>query len=49
MYMDRGRGGRRDLHLCRVNWVVVIGRNEFPYFLVFVVKFFVKGVESFVK
>ena len=49
MYMGRGRGGRRDLHLCRVNWVVVTVSNECLSCLVFVVTFFLKGVDSFNK
>ena len=37
------------LRLCRVNWGIVTGSKECPYCLVFVLTFFVKGVDSFDK
>ena len=47
-----GKGGGlgvREFLLCKVNQGVVKGRKEGPYFMVFVVIFLVKGVDSFDK
>ena len=44
-----GEGRKMGLRLCRVNWGVVTGSKECPYCLVFVLTFFVKGVDSFDK
>ena len=45
----RGRGVGRWLHLCIVDWEVVIGRNKCLSCLVFVVTFYVRVVDSFDK
>ena len=47
----RGRGRDRCVafHLCRFNWSVVTGRKEFLSCLVFIVTFFVKGMDIFDK
>ena len=45
--LDRGRirGSRREFYLFRVNWIFVTVTKECPYCMVFVVIFFVKGME----
>ena len=47
--MGGGRGRNRELNVCKVNWRVVTGIKERPSCMVFVVTFFVKGVDSFDK
>ena len=47
--MGGGRGWNRELNLCKVNWRVVTGIKEQPSCMVFLVNFFVKGVDSFDK
>ena len=44
-----GAEKRGGVCLCRVNWGVVTGSKECSPYLVFVVKFFMKGVDSFDK